>query len=219
MDSGIAESEGTGAIVVGVDRVLGDGSTDYGFLTASKIRVRDVGATDAIRIYGRSTAADDQWQGAILSDLDIDNAEGRALKVVNANGIFHVRGTLKGKGVDASSGAVEFQNFDGQAFVNADIEPYGFNGLYASSGFAGSLNIEGGKIKNGGSGTSAFVASIAQALSVKGVTFDAPSGVAYNISGANSLFWIGNNTINGSRTITFTNIANVEGWVYSTRKL
>jgi hypothetical protein len=215
MDPGIAESEGTGALVVGVDRTLGDGAVDYGFLTASKVRVRNVGVTDAIRIYGRSTAADDQWQGGDLSGLDIDNAEGRALKIVNANGVFNVRGTLKGKGVDASSGAVEIQNFDGHAFISADIDPYDFNGLYASSGFAGSLSLEGGKIYNGESGTTAFVATIAGNLSVKGVTFDAPGGNAFTIAGANSLYWFGNNTIDGSRNFTFSNIGNVEGWIYA----
>jgi hypothetical protein len=212
MDTGIAASEGTGGVVVGVDRVLGDSATDYGYFTGSNIKIKDVGNSPGIRIYGRGTASADEWYGGTCENCEIDNADGRAVSLVNVGGTFSFTGTYKGEGTGASTGAFEIQNLDaaGRVVINGEVDAYTFNGLYAASGVAGSLSLSG-KISNGGAGTSAMVANVADRLTLDNVIFDGTDGVAYSITGAGTLYWMGVRAPNGSKSITWANVGNAEG--------
>jgi hypothetical protein len=215
IDSGILEGEGVALVQVDVNRVLGDASTDYGHSIIANVRLFDAGNCPCIRIAGRGTASADELPEISINGARCQNSTGRALQIVNVTGKIEVNGgVFVGAGTGGSSGAVEVQNLDanGEVFFNSvKITPTAFHGLYAVSGIAGSVFINGGSIKNSGLGTSALVISASKRVSLNGPTLDGTAGFAYQITGAGTLHFESLKWVAGSRSVTWANVGNAEG--------
>lgn len=215
MDSGILEADGAALILVDVIRTLGDASTDYGHTIIANNRLFDAGNCACIRIAGRGTDSDDEIPDISLNGNRCKNSTGRALQIANAAGRIEINGGVYiGSGPGASNGAVEVQNLDAAGevyFNNVKIKANAFNGLVANSGVSGSIYITGGKISNGGSGTTALIALVSARLHLEGVTLDGTSGNAYVIQGANIMRWNNVPVVAGSRSVTWGSIAAAEG--------
>lgn len=215
IDAGILESEGVALIQVDTNRVLGDASTDYGHSIIANVRLFDAGNCPCIRIAGRGTASADELPDVSINGARCQNSTGRALQIVNVSGKIEVNGgVFVGAGPGASSGAVEVQNVDTNGevhFNNAKITATANQGLYAVSGIAGSIFINGGSIKNSVGGTSALVISASKRVSLNGPTLDGTAGFAYQITGAGTLHFETLKWVAGSRSITWANVGNAEG--------
>lgn len=215
MDPDLPASDGTAGVQVDINRVLGDAITDYGRTLIIGCNIFDLENVPGIRIAGRGTSDADEYVDAVVANCFVDNPTGRAMQIVSVGGRLNVTGGIyRGAGPSGSSGAVEVQNLDSAGHIFFDgvvIDAYANHGFFATSGIAGSISIQGGRIDNAGTGTTALVALVAERLSVRGVILNGTLGSTHQITGAGTLSWGGNSLIGTSSSITWSNVGNAEG--------